>query len=771
MYGRPHVAPAPVRYGLGDVHAPPFPAAARADAGQTGAGHPRWARTGSTSPSGTASGRSCFATATRRSSRAATSSRSTATSRSWPSRSVANLPERCVVDGEVVIRGDGGLQFEALLQRIHPAASRVKMLAETTPASFVAWDLLALDDEDLRSTAQGERRARLETVLADATAPVHLTPATRDAATAEDWFHRFEGAGLDGVIAKPLDGLYLPGKRAMIKIKHARTADCVVAGFRWHKNGPGTMVGSLLLGLWDDAGKLNHVGVTASFTEARRRELVDELAPLREHALDGHPWAEWAEWAAAAEAAGQRLPGATSRWNAGKDLSWEPLRAERVVEVAYDHLQGDRFRHATTFRALASRPHARLLPLRPAGGHRAVRAGAHLRGRRPTIGPDDPRRTWAARPRPRSVPRALDRATLARQHLLARVTMPATQMVEHLVGMQAQVPENPYVALWSRLVDFQPAELSDAIEQRRAVRGGLMRGTLHLTTDDDYLAIWPLIRPVLERVLHGQSPFGRAMAGIDPAELMAAGRAWLDERPRTRAQLAPLMAERWPDHDGPSLAYALTYLLALVQVTPRGLWRRSGASAFTTVEAWLGRSVEPEPDIDALVMRYLAAFGPASVADIRAWSGIGGLREVVDRLRPQPPHRSATSAAASSSTCPTHRGRIPDTPAPVRYLPEYDNVLLGHADRSRFGTDERVAALFGERPIGLGAILVDGAVRGTWRVERDRQRARSMLHIRIAQSALPRRPARPWTTRASGCSTSWPPIARAATPFGSLAGE
>ena len=260
-----------------------------------------------------------------------------------------NLPGHCVVDGEIVIRGEGGLRFEALLQRIHPAASRVRMLAETTPASFVAWDLLALDDEDLRTTPQGERRARLEVAMADAEAPVHLTPATRDAATAEDWFHRFEGAGLDGVIAKPLDGLYLPGKRAMIKIKHARTADCVVAGFRWHKNGPGTMVGSLLLGLWDDAGKLNHVGVTASFTEARRRELVKELAPLREHALDGHPWAEWAQWAAAAEAAGHRLPGATSRWNAGKDLSWEPLRAERVCEVAYDHLQGDRFRHATTF--------------------------------------------------------------------------------------------------------------------------------------------------------------------------------------------------------------------------------------------------------------------------------------------------------------------------------------------------------------------------------------------------------------------------------------
>ncbi len=261
----------------------------------------------------------------------------------------ANLPERCVVDGEIVIRGPHGLAFEALLLRIHPAASRVALLAAETPASFVAWDLLALGDEDLRSRPQGERRARLEDALAGARPPIHLTPATRDPVTAEDWFHRFEGAGLDGVIAKPLDAPYQPGKRAMTKVKHQRTADCVVAGFRWHKNGPGTLVGSLLLGLYDDAGTLHHVGVTASFTEARRAQLVEELAPLRRHALDGHPWAEWAQWAEATIAGGQRVPGATSRWNRGKDLSWEPLRPERVCEVAYDHLQGDRFRHATTF--------------------------------------------------------------------------------------------------------------------------------------------------------------------------------------------------------------------------------------------------------------------------------------------------------------------------------------------------------------------------------------------------------------------------------------
>lgn len=262
----------------------------------------------------------------------------------------ASLPERCVVDGEVVIASDGGLQFEALLLRIHPAASRVRMLAEQSPASFVAWDLLALDDDDLRDVPQVERRARLEAALAGrAQPPVHLTPATSDRALAVDWFDRFEGAGLDGVIAKRLDGTYQPGKRAMVKVKHQRTAECAVAGFRWHKNGPGTHIGSLLLGLFDDAGALHSVGVTSSFTWEKRETLAKELAPLRDNAMDGHPWAEWAEWAEAAEAGAQRLPGATSRWNRGKDLSWEPLRLERVAEVAYDHLQGDRFRHGTTF--------------------------------------------------------------------------------------------------------------------------------------------------------------------------------------------------------------------------------------------------------------------------------------------------------------------------------------------------------------------------------------------------------------------------------------
>jgi ATP-dependent DNA ligase len=222
----------------------------------------------------------------------------------------------------------------------------VAKLAKELPASFVAWDLLALDDEDLRASPQVERRRRLEAALAGARPPVHVSPATTDPAVAADWFTRFEGAGLDGVMCKPVDASYQPGKRAMLKVKHAREADCVVAGFRWHKNGRGTKVGSLLLGLYDRAGTLHHVGVTSAFTDARRVALVEELAPLRERALDEHPWREWAELD---EAAGQRMPGGSSRWSQGKDLSWEPLRPERVVEVRYDHLQGTRFRHATTF--------------------------------------------------------------------------------------------------------------------------------------------------------------------------------------------------------------------------------------------------------------------------------------------------------------------------------------------------------------------------------------------------------------------------------------
>jgi ATP-dependent DNA ligase len=254
------------------------------------------------------------------------------------------LPDGCVVDGEIVIATPRGLDFDALQMRLHPAASRVAKLAAETPASFVAFDALAADGDDLRQTSQDQRRVRLERLLRDAAPPIHLTPITTDRAVAVEWLARFEGAGLDGVVAKPVSGVYQPGKRAMIKVKHSRTADCVVAGFRWHKNGPGTLVGSLLLGLYDDGGRLQHVGVTSAFSMATRAALVTELAPLRERALDGHPWREWA---VAQETA--RMPGAQSRWSAGKDLSWEPLRVERVCEVRFDHMQGDRFRHAAVF--------------------------------------------------------------------------------------------------------------------------------------------------------------------------------------------------------------------------------------------------------------------------------------------------------------------------------------------------------------------------------------------------------------------------------------
>jgi len=257
----------------------------------------------------------------------------------------ANLPERCVVDGEVVVPHGDRLDFEALLQRIHPAESRVRRLAEETPASFVAFDLLALGDESLMRAGFGERRDRLEKALADARPPVFLTPVTDDHALAEQWFDTFEGAGLDGVVCKARSVTYRPDERVMLKVKHERTADCVVGGYRWHKSGG--VVGSLLLGLYDTSGGLQHVGVAAAFSMKRRAELVDELAPYAVEDLTGHPWQQWAE--AQAHESG-RLPGAVSRWNAKKDLSWVPLRPDLVVEVAYDHMEGTRFRHTAQFR-------------------------------------------------------------------------------------------------------------------------------------------------------------------------------------------------------------------------------------------------------------------------------------------------------------------------------------------------------------------------------------------------------------------------------------
>jgi len=259
----------------------------------------------------------------------------------------SQLPVRCVLDGEIVIATSNGLDFEALQLRLHPAASRVKMLAQQTPASIVFFDLLCEGDRDLRSEPFEKRRQELEALLRSAVPPIHVTPATRETSVAEDWFRRFEGAGLDGVVAKPVSGIYESNKRMMLKVKHERDCDCVVAGFRWYRKGDRKSVGSLLLGLFDDSGGLQHVGVCASFSDAMRFELVDFLEPYRRDALANHPWKQWADIPAETM---RRMPGGQSRWSQGKDLSWEPLRPELVVEVAYEHMQGDRFRHMAHFR-------------------------------------------------------------------------------------------------------------------------------------------------------------------------------------------------------------------------------------------------------------------------------------------------------------------------------------------------------------------------------------------------------------------------------------
>ena len=262
----------------------------------------------------------------------------------------AALPARCVLDGEIVIVRGESLDFDALQLRLHPAASRVKLLSQQTPASFVCFDLLCVDDRDLRGEVFEKRRRELELLTAKASPPIHITPATRDRTVAEDWFRRFEGAGLDGVVAKSISLAYESNKRVMLKVKHERDCDCVVAGFRWHKKGDRTLVGSLLLGLFDDAGALQHVGVCASFATAKRRELAEFLEPYRKDALMNHPWKSWAAPESADGEIPSRMPGGQSRWSQGKDLSWEPVRPELVVEVAYEHMQGSRFRHTAQFR-------------------------------------------------------------------------------------------------------------------------------------------------------------------------------------------------------------------------------------------------------------------------------------------------------------------------------------------------------------------------------------------------------------------------------------
>jgi len=259
----------------------------------------------------------------------------------------AQLPNTYVLDGEIVIAGRSGLDFDALQLRIHPAASRVKLLSQQTPASVVFFDMLSEGHRDLRNEPFEFRRKRLELLLSSAKSPLHITPATREKTVAEDWFRRFEGAGLDGVMAKLATGVYESDRRVMLKVKHERDCDCVVAGFRWYKNSEETAIGSLLLGLYDEAGSLQHVGVCSSFKMERRRELVEYLAPYREDAMKGHPWKSWAGTADDGE---HRMPGGQSRWSQGKDLSWEPMRPELVVEVAYEHMQGNRFRHMAQFR-------------------------------------------------------------------------------------------------------------------------------------------------------------------------------------------------------------------------------------------------------------------------------------------------------------------------------------------------------------------------------------------------------------------------------------
>ena len=302
--------------------------------------------------------------------------------------------------------------------------------------------------------------------------------------------------------------------------------------------------------------------------------------------------------------------------------------------------------------------------------------------------------------------------------LLGRCRVPVLEAIERLVGMQAQVPRDPYVALWSRLDRFRPEALAEPIAERRAVRMGLLRATLHLVTARDALGLRSVIDPVIQRVLHTQSPFGRRLAGLNVDELVSVATRLLEERPRTRAELGLLLTERWPDHDAASLSYAVTYLLPLVQVTPRGIWGRTGPAAFTTVEHWLGRPLETSVEPDEMVLRYLAAFGPSMVADVQTWSGLTGVRSVIERLRPR------------LRTFRDEHGRelfdVPgaplpdeDTPAPTRFLPEYDNVLLGHKDRSRM-------VVLDVRPwteVGWGSVLVDGFGSARWKVSREEDTA------------------------------------------------
>jgi hypothetical protein len=330
--------------------------------------------------------------------------------------------------------------------------------------------------------------------------------------------------------------------------------------------------------------------------------------------------------------------------------------------------------------------------------------------------------------------RAINRALLERQLLLQRAAGPAAGTIEHLVGLQAQVPKVPYVALWTRLKGFQQQELADLLASRQVVRVPLMRATIHLVTARDCLALRPVMHSVLSRCFNSQSPFGRRLAGVDLEAVLAAGKVLIEEQPRTRAELGPLLAAQWPDRDPEALAMAITYLLPVVQVTPRGLWGQSGAASWTTIEHWLGAPLQTEIPAEKAVLRYLAAFGPATAGDVRIWSGLTGLREIVDRLRPRL-QTFRDEKGRELFDLPEAPRPDPDTPAPPRFLPEYDNVLLSHDDRSRIIIHSGWPTLFAGNDGMVGSLLVDGFVTAAWMMTRLRDDA--VLHVHPLRRLTP----------------------------------